>query len=79
MTRPWAVYALLVALMGAEVLAAGHCGSLVMALAAAQFGVLLVCWLEVGRARGWVRVFAVIYLGWLLVMVAFMLTEQATR
>ncbi|WP_287815781.1 hypothetical protein [Pseudomonas sp.] len=50
-----------------------------MALAAAQFGVLLVCWLEVGRARGWVRVFAVIYLGWLLVMVAFMLTEQATR
>ncbi|EIK94784.1 hypothetical protein PMM47T1_19848 [Pseudomonas sp. M47T1] len=62
-----------------EVRVAGHSASLVMAAAGAQFGLLLVCWLEVGKARGWVRVFGVVYLGWLLVMAAFMLTEQATR
>ena len=79
MARPWAVYAVLLALLLVEVAAAGSSAALVMTAAAGQFGVLLVYWLEVGRARGWVRLFGLLYLAWLLVMFSFVLMEQFTR
>jgi hypothetical protein len=81
--RIWQVYGLLLGLLAVEVVGAGSSwplkNSLVMAAAVAQFGLLLLVYLGVGRSRGWVKVFGCLYLCWMAVMVVFILSELSTR
>jgi hypothetical protein len=76
------VYAGLLLLLAVEVLVAlfwPRHPSLIMLAATGQFLLLLVFYLGLYRHRGWVRLFGWLYLFWLLVMMAFILGESATR
>ncbi|MDB5981202.1 MAG: hypothetical protein JWQ69_2217 [Pseudomonas sp.] len=79
----WQVYGALIGLLVLEVLGAGSSwalrNELVMAAALAQFGLLLLVYLGVGRSRGWVQLFGCLYLCWMAVMVVFILGELSTR
>jgi hypothetical protein len=79
----WQVYGALIGLLVLELLCAGSSwvlkNGLVMAAAVAQFGLLLLVYLGVGRNRGWVKLFSCLYLCWMAVMVVFILSELSTR
>ncbi|MDB6048740.1 MAG: hypothetical protein JWR17_1486 [Pseudomonas sp.] len=79
----WRVYAALIGLLVLELLCAtsslGLKNWLVAAAAFAQFSLLLLAYLGIGRTHGWVQLFGCLYLLWLVVMFGFVLGEVATR
>lgn len=79
----WQVYAALITLLVLELLCAGSSlglkNWLVGAASFAQFGLLLLAYLNVGKSRGWVKLFGCLYLLWLVVMFTFVLGEVVTR
>ncbi|WP_297840026.1 hypothetical protein [Pseudomonas sp.] len=79
----WRVYAALMGLLVLELLCAssswGLKNWLVAAAAVAQFSLLLLVYLGIAKARGWVKLFGCLYLLWLVVMFGFVLGEVGTR
>ncbi|MEB0040031.1 MULTISPECIES: hypothetical protein [unclassified Pseudomonas] len=79
----WRVYAALIGLLVLELLCARSSLALknwlVASAAVAQFSLLLLVYLGIGRTRGWVKLFGCLYLLWLAVMFVFVLGEAATR